>query len=205
MRTTLTSFVVAAAVSIGGIGCKRDRDDGPNIAQKPIEAADEAAENVRDRDMGSAERVGDEMKEASEEIGSARAELREQTREAQGELTEAFGKMRDEMRQLSADSNTFTANRDRVAADVRSNIDMLDQRIAQLSARLGTLTGEDRAEADKKLSEAKALAAEARSEAQKLSTATAQTWNDVRDESLDSLERLHDKVAEVSAEIRVTD
>src|SRR5687768_6437472 len=102
MRTTFTSILTAAALTVGIGACKKDRDDTPGVAQKPIEAADKAAEDIRDTDLPSGEKAADELKEANKEVGEARADLNEETREANEEVGKAFAGLRDELRNLSA-------------------------------------------------------------------------------------------------------
>lgn len=217
MRTTLTTFAVAAALVTAGAGCKKSAEDTPTVAQKPVEQADQAAENLREAEVPSLEQAKEEMAEANREIGEERVDVREERgdvreeradvaaerREAGEELRSAFIEVRDDLVGLSKDAADFVQARDRVAADVRSSLDMIDQRIAKLQARAGTLTGNARAEIDADISELKALAAEARSEAQALSAASAETWENARDQSLDSLQRLFDRTAEAAAEIMV--
>jgi uncharacterized phage infection (PIP) family protein YhgE len=198
---TITSLIVAASLAAFGAACKKDRDDTAGVATKPIDDADEAAEKVRDNDLPAAEDTKDALKEANEEVGEARQELAEETAEARKEIGDNFMKLRDELRALSSASTTFVASRDQVAANVRSNIDMLEQRMAKMSARAGTLVGDARNQANEKLNDLTKLATEAKAEAITLGQATAESWEKARDESLDSLGRLHEKVNDVSETI----
>jgi hypothetical protein len=205
MRLTLTSLSLATALALAGTACKktddRDHDAVAKVGEKPIEAANDSAERVRDNDLPAAEKAKDEMKEANEEIGEKRADLAQATTDARKELGEAFTKLRTQMRDLQVASASFAHDRDQVAAEVNRNLDVLDQRLAQASARATTLTGDARADADKKATEAKSLAAEARADAAALKSASAENWEKARDEALDSLEKLYDRVAETSAEV----
>jgi hypothetical protein len=198
---TLTTLFVAASLAAFGAACKKDSAENAGVATKPVDTADEAAEKVRDNDLPAAAATKDALVEANKEVGEARQELAEETAEARREIGDKFMKLRDELRALQASASTFVASRDQVAANVRSNIDMLEQRMAKMQARAGTLIGEARAKADEKLNDLTKLATEAKAEALTLGQATAETWDKARDESLDSLQRLHDKVNDVSETI----
>jgi methyl-accepting chemotaxis protein len=204
MRITLTTITLGAALAIGTVACKktdREKAEEMGVATKPVETADEAANDVRKDDLSGAGDVKDEVKEAANEIGEANKEVRDETREAQKEMAEAFSTLRGQLKDFQVDATTFVANRDKVAGDVRMALDRMDQQIARLSAKMAGMPTGPKQEVDQSLADAKKVAIEARAESDALAAATAESWPKARDEALDSLSRLNDEIAEAAAKI----
>lgn len=203
MRTTLYTAFIAAGLALAAAACEsKDRSKNVPIAKDSLEAADQASVRIREAEVpAAAERALDEVGEAADEIGSARATLAEETDEAGTEMGTAFGELRDRLRAMMTDATTFIANRDKVASEVRTDLDRLGQRIDRLGARSGELVGGVRETAGALVTETRGLMAEARSRIDALASADASTWEKRRDEALDALERLHDGVAKASATI----
>ena len=204
MRTTLYTTFIAVGLVLAIAACEsKDRSKSPPMAQRSLEAADEASVRIREGQVpAAAERAFDELGEAADEVGAARATLAEETREAQAELGKAFGELRDHLRAMTIDAKTFIANRDEAAAEVRINLDMLSQRVDGLSTRSGQLLGSMRTTADALVSDTRDLMAEARTKIDALASADASSWESRRDDALDALERAHDAVAKASASFR---
>ena len=206
LRKHLGVALLAGALGLGAVACNTDRDKV--VSEKAVDKADEAAEKAREAaNTDDMKKARDEMNEAGKEIGAADKKLAEESKdvaaakadvnkevaEGKKEIRGAFVALQDDMRMLSAKNADFEASKTRMAGELEAHVEARHRQELALPAKITVKTSED---TRKKVNDLDAEYREAGAAITRLKSASASSWDDLRDKALDASVDYDKKVAD---------
>ena len=182
-RFSLVSLILSSLVLLGS-GCKKDES---MAREQTVESANKASETAEDKQEDVNKQAG-ELAEAQKDMAKAVTEQGKEVAEQAKDLQNAAA----EARRTDA---WFKGTREDVAREARATLDAMDRHIAELSDRLATrtdLSAEARHDADVALTAMRDARAKAALQLDKIQTATASSWDNLRGDARAAFESLDD-------------